>query len=245
MPLERAVALDPGNPAVNKVLASAYMDSFGCFGGMNLHLAKREACRAETACRASLAVVPDDADALLLLGEILTAEVNWGYRTDDAAIGPLKRAIEIRPNWPEAYCSLGNAYRLLKRYEEALAAYTIEADARDRVEHPAPPHPSPDGLEPWQHHQVGDAYMVAEMCTKIGRFNEALRWLLSAEKIDPEDIVIHFWAGKTYLNLGDIESAKRERQTIAGLRLCSDKFLGYQCDGYGKSLQDAIEAAAK
>jgi protein O-GlcNAc transferase len=71
---------------------------------------------AEALYRQILAVQPNHADALHLLGVIAHQA---GH--DEAAVGWIRQAIVLNPNHGAAYCNLGEAYRALGRLEEAIA----------------------------------------------------------------------------------------------------------------------------
>src|SRR5262249_37555602 len=130
--IEHAIALDPGNPRGHKRLASAYLNYFGALVGANLHLSEEQSCRAENACLAAISLDSNASEAFLMLGQIINMEIHWGYRSDDGAIELIKKAIELKPDWADACCTLAHAYNLLKQYEESVAAYTSELALRDQ-----------------------------------------------------------------------------------------------------------------
>jgi len=240
--IERAIALDPGDPRGHRRLASAYLNYFGAIVGMNLHLTEEQSCRAETACQAAISLDRNDAEAFLMLGQIINMEIHWGYREDDAAIESIKKAIELKPDWPDAYCALGHAYTLLKRYEETMAAYSSELVLRDQQGFLSTADAAT--LDARKSHQVSDDFLVAEMYTNLGKHREALKSLQHAERLQPEDDFIHFLAGKAYLRLGDIDSARHEHAEVAGL--CGSKrFLEFRCEAYAKELMSDIKSAAE
>lgn len=241
-PLERAIALGPGNAEAYKQLASAHMRRYE---DTNIgHMSQEEYCLTETLCRVAISLVPDDHESYLLLGQILNEEKYYGFRSDDAAVEALKRAIELKPAWPDAYCELAHAHYLLNQYEESAAAYTMESALRRGNETQLGQINSVI-LEYQKHHEVRDAFVVAEIYTKLGRYNEALTSLQHAESINPDDDVIHFWIGKTFLSLGDIESAKREQKLLVELCRSKDKFFVTQCEGSAKGLLEAIEQKSR
>src|SRR6185295_10168210 len=131
-PLQRAVELDPANAAAQKALAMAYILQHE---GLSIgHMSEEEFHRAEVACRSALSLAPNDAEALLLLGQILSGELYNGFRSDDSAVDVLKRAIEVKPAWPDAYCVLARTYSFLSRYEDAVVAYETEETVRRESE---------------------------------------------------------------------------------------------------------------
>jgi protein O-GlcNAc transferase len=73
---------------------------------------------AEALYRQILAVQPNHADALHLLGLIAHQSGN-----DHLAVEWIRQAIVLSPNNSAAHCNLGEAYRATGRLEEAMAAY--------------------------------------------------------------------------------------------------------------------------
>jgi predicted O-linked N-acetylglucosamine transferase (SPINDLY family) len=84
---------------------------------------------AELRCRDALALDPEDATALVLLGVVLRR------RDPAAAYAALARALERDPRQVDALFQLGNLYREQHRFAEAVAAYESAAAL-------APAHPS-------------------------------------------------------------------------------------------------------
>lgn len=82
--------------------------------------------------RATLAETPDHFVALNLLGVVAL------QRNDVASgIDLIQQAIAIKPDFSAAHLNLGNALRLLKRYENALSSYeqaiALEPDSADAI----------------------------------------------------------------------------------------------------------------
>ncbi|MEK6301668.1 MAG: tetratricopeptide repeat protein [Acidobacteriota bacterium] len=204
---------------------------------------KEEYCRAETACRKAISLAPHDAEAFLLLGTILAGETYNELRYDDSAVEAIKTAIELKPGWADAYCALARACDLLKRYEEAAAAYTEEARLRNekQFEHGR----SSIIIQSEKDHSVVDAFVVAQIYTKLGKYDKALTSLQRAATLSPEDDVIHSWIGRTFLNLGDIESAKREQKLLSELCKSKNEFFIAQCQARAQDLLKAIDQKAK
>jgi tetratricopeptide (TPR) repeat protein len=172
-------------------------------------------------------------------------EVNWGYRSDDAAVEGLKKAVQLRPDWAEAYCELATAFRLRNRFEEAVAAFEKEAELRAGNEPGGQVKGSPLNIEAWKSHEWSDLISAADMCSKMGRYQQALGYLHRAASLAPEDVLSRSIAGQTYIKLGDIESAKREHDALIGICKSVDRFFVAQCEGYSEGLLEAIERASK
>ncbi|HKV38602.1 MAG TPA: tetratricopeptide repeat protein, partial [Blastocatellia bacterium] len=196
--------------------------------------------QAENACRAALALDPEDTQALLLLGEIVDREVRRGFRKAVSAIEPLKRAIEIKPDCPDLYAELGNAYRIAYRYDEAVAAYNTDAALRRRQER-LEQHGDAYSAQHEKDRQLSDAITIAGLCSKTGKYEQALESLQHAEILAPHNDLIHFDLGKTYLGLGDTESAKREQELVMEACGSKEKYLVDMCESYAKELREAIQ----
>jgi len=240
--LERAIALEPNNARAHKDLALAYLQYFGAIAGMQQQLTESQCCRAEAACRAALSLEPNDPETYLLLGQVLNREVNWRYRADDSAIQSIKRAIALSPDWAEAYCDLHIAYGLRNRYKEAVSAFDRESELRAGSQ-PAGVDDNPGRVEVRKRHEWSDLLSVAEICTKMNDHKRALRYLQRAEILIPGDVVSHCLAGKTFLALSDLESAKREQDALTRICESRDELLVTECEGYRNTLHTAIEAS--
>jgi tetratricopeptide (TPR) repeat protein len=240
--LEKALALEPDNAEAYKLLASTYLGYYEKIGVG--HPSEEDYCRAEAACRSAISHKPDDPKTFLLLGRILNGQVSSGFRSDDQGVKVLKKAIELKPQYADCYCELGHTYDLLKRYEEAADAYSVEANLRRQNEAKQ----SQSDLvtsESQRNHEVKDSFLLAQIYTKLGEYEKALTPLQHAASIKPKDHVIRFWIGKTYLSLGDIQSAKREQVVLAEMCNATDKFFVEQCKVSAKVLLDAIELKTK
>jgi tetratricopeptide (TPR) repeat protein len=237
--LERAVALGSVNPRALLDLASAYLyryRPFSCGG-----LAKEEYCRAETVCRQAISLEGDTFEAYLLLGRILNGEVYWGYRDDDGGVAAAQKAISLDPNSPDGYCALTNSYRLLNRYEDALAAYEVEASIRTGNEPIGKPKLGRLHIEGWRSHELIDLQTAAEMCSAVHEYARALNYLDRAQKLVPDDEISYYWAGQIYLKLGDIDRARGEQEALA--QICKRR--SSECVGYARYLLDEIEQGSR
>lgn len=240
-PLEKAVALDPTNAEAYKHLSLAHLSKYE--GSMG-HMSEDEYCLTERLCRTAISLRPEDAEPYLLLGQILNEETFYGFRSDDAAVEALKRALELKPAWPDAYCELAHAHYLRKQYEEATSAYIIEFTLR-REDETHQGQINALKLEYQKQHEKRDSFVVAEIYTKLSKYDKALISLQQAERIDPSDETIRFWMGKIFLSLGDVPSAKHSQEMLVELCKSKDKFFRTQCEVSAQQLFDAIEGARK
>ena len=214
-------------------------------GLSNKPMSEEEFHRAEVACRSALSLAPNDAEALLLLGQILSGELYIGSRSDDSAVDVLKRAIEVKPAWPDAYCVLAHTYSLLSRYEEAVVAYETEETLRRESEGAQQDDVNRLILESKRSHRCADRFVVARIHTKSAHYDKALTSLRQAATLDPQDDLIRFWIGKTLLSLGEVEEARREQSALAEVCKAKNKFLVSQCESMAKELGEAIRERSK
>lgn len=101
---QRAVALDESLPGAHKELAYTY-------------LYKNQHEQATAAAKRGITLDPNDAENIGQLGLIL----NYAGQPEEA-IGFIKEAMRLNPRYPYNYLAyLGMAYRLARRYEEAIS----------------------------------------------------------------------------------------------------------------------------
>jgi TolB-like protein/Tfp pilus assembly protein PilF len=104
--IQKAVALDDSQPEPHRLLGTVY-------------LWKKQHNQAIAEAERAITLNPNDAEAYAGLGYIL----NYADRPEEA-IGLVEKAIRLNPHYPVNYLhSLGLAYRLMGRDEEALATY--------------------------------------------------------------------------------------------------------------------------
>ena len=102
---QKAVALDDSQPTAHETLAYAY-------------LGKKQHAQAIAEAERALSLDPNFADAYTTLADILS----FAGRPEEA-IRLVETAMRLNPRYPASYLwSLGHAYRLAGRYEEAIAA---------------------------------------------------------------------------------------------------------------------------
>jgi tetratricopeptide (TPR) repeat protein len=100
---QKAIALDDSLPGGHQVLGEVY-------------LWKKQHEQAIAELEEAIALSPNSADGLAGLGEIL----NWAGRPEET-IGLVQKAMRLNPKYPSWYLwSLGHAYFLTGRYEEAI-----------------------------------------------------------------------------------------------------------------------------
>ena len=106
-----------------------------------------------------------------------------------------KKAIELRPNYPEAYNALAALYTADKKMDLALAASTKAAELAGAAGGGG----SADSL-----------YSAGVGLWNANKFPEAGSTFEAAVKTDPNHADAHFMLGKVYLNLGKLKEAAGE-----------------------------------
>ncbi|HJY80672.1 MAG TPA: adenylate/guanylate cyclase domain-containing protein [Candidatus Binatia bacterium] len=102
---QKAVALDDSQPAAHETLALAY-------------LGKKRHAQAITEAQKTIALDPNYADGYVTLADILCFAGQ-----PEPAVALVEQAMRLNPRYPPFYLwSLGHAYRLLGRLEEAITA---------------------------------------------------------------------------------------------------------------------------
>lgn len=100
---QKAVALDDSQPAAHETLGLGY-------------LGKKQHAQAIAAAEKAVALDPNYADAYVTLADILS----FAGRPKEA-LGLVEKAMRLNPRYPAFYLwSLGHAYRLVGRFDEAI-----------------------------------------------------------------------------------------------------------------------------
>lgn len=159
---------------------------------------------------------PNDAIAYAKLG--LAYSILHKYK--EAVVG-LNMAIRIRPEVvdAEAYYQLGSSYFALGKrndaveaYKKALYATRVEAIDNDQASQRVPP---------WQiYYSLGLAY------DNGGRYQDAIRELSEAVKLNPKLADGYFALGRAYLARGDRSSAQKQQKILNSLNTALAKKLG-------------------
>jgi predicted O-linked N-acetylglucosamine transferase (SPINDLY family) len=138
--------------------------------------------QAETCYRQVLAVQPDHAEALHLMGVIAQQ-----MGRHDVAVELIGRAIERNRNSPSYFCNLGNALRETGRLEEAVAAchHAIRMQ----------PH-------------FAEAYSNLSLALRAqGKFDEAIAACRNAIRLKPTLAEAHYNLGNALRELGKVDEA--------------------------------------
>jgi protein O-GlcNAc transferase len=191
------------------------------------HFRSGQYAEAENICRQVLGQVPDQPDALHLLGlialrakqvdaalELFTRAVginpmmadfqgNHGLALAlkgriDEAMGAFGRALKLRPAYPEALFNLGDALCVKEQWQEAIAMYERAAAIR--------PH---DAVS---HRNIGNALM------RIGKWEKAIEHCELSLAMEPFHAETHNTIGIARQGMGDFDGAKAEYQKAMELK---------------------------
>jgi Flp pilus assembly protein TadD len=157
---------------------------------------------AESVCRQILAAIPQNSDALSLLGLILARLGRY-----DDALEVSRRAIEIYPAGAAYYCRLGGILTELDRLEEAVATYRKGIAAqRDYVD---------------LHNDLGNALK------QLGDIDGAMQSYRHAIDIAPQSPIPHHNLGLVHLLKGHFKQGFAEyawRWRVPTLKLFNQQF---------------------
>ena len=147
--------------------------------------------QSEKVCREILAVQPDNAQVLHLLGVI-----SYVFKKYDSAIRYFKESLSLNPSDAEAYYNCGNAFKDREQFDEAVTCYkkALQFDPRN------------SSL------LVNLGYVLG----KKGDLDEAVQCYGEALRFDPDNAMAHFNLGNTLFDKGLFDEAIEQYQkTIA------------------------------
>jgi FkbM family methyltransferase len=147
--------------------------------------------QSETICRELLAVQPDNAQVLHLLGVI-----SYVLKKYDSAIHYFKESLSFDPSDAEAYYNCGNAFKDQEQFDEAAAWYkkALQFDPRN----------------PYIYLNLG--YVLG----KKGELDEAVQCYREAIRLEPDNAMAHFNLGNALFDKGLFDAAIEQYQkTIA------------------------------
>ena len=176
--------------------------------------------------QAALQADGNHADCRAVLGEAL-----WATRPAEA-IPHLRKATELAPTAPDAYCSLSAAFAQLRKYEDALVACDSGLkncgaeprllgnraaalhgmgryeEALDSLQQQAALLPADE--QPWVHRGI--------VLAAMGRMAEAKACFLRACQLTPDDPEAHYGLALTLLRSGEYRDGFREHEWRWGTR---------------------------
>ena len=194
---QAAIELDPTYPAAHAGLALAW-----CAQADARVAPPADAYReARTAALRALALDSACADAQLALGTVLfLGEWDW-----TGAERSLIRALDINPDYSEAYVLYGRLLEATGRLEDGLAM-TLRALERD-----------PDS--PAVHVQIAHAYWNLRM------YDETIAWSERTLALDPNHLLAREYLAGAYLKKGDSDRHMAENMRHAEAAGASDELL--------------------
>lgn len=151
--------------------------------------------------RQLLAEIPEDA-----LEEYERALEDAEDGDHDDAADRLERAVEIAPDYYDAWIDLGGQYNALERFDDAKRAYEQAVAVNPTG---ALAHVNLGAL----YYQEGQRHAVAENAIEaLGTFAEAQASLETAIELDPVSVAGHFYLGATYYRMTRVDEAESELQ---------------------------------
>ncbi|TDJ35216.1 MAG: tetratricopeptide repeat protein [Gammaproteobacteria bacterium] len=175
--------------------------------------------RAKAFIDKALEIDPDYAEAQMVQGFFL----GWWEHDMVGAEKHLRRAIELNPNFADAYRRLGAHLRMLLRHEEALSCFETAV--------------SIDPLSAINLRQLAYTYACME------RYGEAEELLHKAMDMDPQAGGLHYNLGELYFRQNDSDRARPEfeKEHIPWMREFGEALLGIResSDEEARKLADA------
>jgi tetratricopeptide (TPR) repeat protein len=178
-----------------------------------------------------LALDPDSAEADMLAGEALDDKED-----NDGAMKMFRAAVKANPKAPDAHFCLGYLLWTLKQFKEAATEFQAElsndpdhvqarlylADADIQMNQLDDAKPLLERVEQ-QNPGIGlDHLDLGIVYTEAGRHEDALRELIAAEKLTPDDVNIHWRLGRFYREMGKKDEAKAEFDKASTLTKSAD-----------------------
>jgi tetratricopeptide (TPR) repeat protein len=132
----------------------------------------------------------------------------------DEAEASFKKALEVKPDLPDAYNGLANLYNAEKKFDQAAEASkkamelatAPAAGATPGAAGGAPAAPNPSAV-----------YNQGVILWNAGKIPEAKAQFEQAVKLDPNNADAHYWLGMALVNGGDTKGAKPEFETYLKL----------------------------
>ena len=219
--LKQAAARDPQNLPLQLALAHSCL------------WAKQYQCVLDT-YHEILTLNAESAEADMLAGEALDE-----MKDTTGAIQQFRAAVKANPKEPDAHYGLGYLLWIQKQYPEAesefqaeldnnpnhVQALTYLGDTQMHLKHPELAQPllenalRLDAGQELAHLDLGIVFADA------GRQEDALRELLAAAKLNPEDVNVHWRLGRLYRAMGRTDNAKAEFDKASSINKAADNAL--------------------
>jgi tetratricopeptide (TPR) repeat protein len=219
--LTKAAAQDPSNLPLRLALAHSCLWS------------KQMQCVLDV-YKEILALNSESAEADMLAGEAMN-----GLKDNEGAAKMFRAALQANPTEPSAHFALGYLLWMNKQYPEAAAEFQAElandpghlqaslylADCDIQLNHQQDARPllerivHEDGNLAMAHIDLGSIYADA------GQNDDALRELLLAEKLAPDEVNVHWRLGRLYKAMGNRDASKAEFDKAVNLNRATDEDL--------------------
>ncbi len=238
--LKEAAAADPQNLPARLVLAHSCLWS------------KQNQCVLDT-YKEILTINPDSAEADMIAGEALDE-----MKDNEGATRMFRAAVKANPREPNVHFGLGYLLWTQKIYPEAAAEFQAElandpdhvqameylADTYIQLNRPEDARPLLEKtikLDPAQSLAHLDLGIIL---SDTGEDAKALHELLLAEKLEADDVNVHWRLGKLYRTMGRQEEAKEEFDKASNLHKTADDDLLKKISGAHPSPPDGVETPA-
>ena len=219
--LKQAAAYDPLNLPVRLTLAHSCL------------WAKQYQCVLDT-YHEILALNAESAEADMLAGEALDEK-----KDTTGAIQQFRAAVKTDPKEPDAHYGLGYLLWIQKQYPEAASEFQAEldnnpnhvqaltylGDTQMHLKHSELAQPLLESALRLDAKQ-GLAHLdLGILLADAGRHEDALREMLAAAKLDPEDVNVHWRLGRLYRAMGKTDESKAEFEKASSLNKATDTAL--------------------
>jgi tetratricopeptide (TPR) repeat protein len=141
-------------------------------------------------------------DPKLPLAHFLAGQIHLFQSQIEQAIADFQGELELNPGDAETYYKLADAYSRIQKFDDAerLLQRSIWLDASS----------------------TGPYILLGKVLEKKGEADLALRALLRAASMDPNNAITHHLLGQTYRDLGKQEEAERELKIASQLQSARD-----------------------
>ncbi len=192
---KKAVALDANSPRVHYYLGLTYLLKDG----------QSRIPDAEREFKVELAAHPDEYFANYYLGILSVIDRKW-----DAAVAYLEKAARAKPDDPDPYFHLGQAYQGLDKQELAIAALEKTIALTPDVTH--------------NEFQVGTAhYRLGQSLLKVGRADEAEKELKIAADLKSKSVKRDEQRAEAYLTSANLQEQRSKLpDSVAGEGMGAD-----------------------
>ncbi len=239
--LQQAADRDPNNPTLLLSLAHSYLWSGQYQKVLGVY-------------HRLLEISPDSAEVDMLAGEAYD-----GMKNSNGAIHMFRTAVSANPRTPDVHFGLGYLLWTQHQYDEAVEQFLAEL-AND------PGHVQSQlylGDTYIQLNRPADAALILHkvvaldaslalahldlgiLAADAGHNDEALREFLVAEKIDPEDVNVHWRLGRLYRAMGRNDEARSELDKARNLTRAADQNLYRKMPGGAPVASHNADTAGK